>query len=105
MESVKQGDRFEVLQDLDVSGLTHWRAPFTGDFRCTLRSGTILIADIDPIADAPGFHCVPQDYRKLQRKLVPWRERWRPFYAGYSFVFLKSDIGVTLRRLSSLPTV
>ena len=42
--SISEGDLFEVSLPLRVFVLTHWRAPYTGGFKCTLPVGVHLRA-------------------------------------------------------------
>jgi hypothetical protein len=96
---VRKGDRFVTTRDVATSGLTTWLAPFTGDFPTDIPEGTVLVADHDAVATAPGFSCLPDRYDEMEAALVPEEDRRNPKYAGYYFVFLDSDIGDTLRQL------
>ena len=82
-----------------TSGLTTWRAPFTGSFTTLIPEGTVLVADHDAVASAPGFSVLPKRYAEIEAALVPEEDRANPKYSGYYFVFLDSDIGDSLRQL------
>jgi hypothetical protein len=101
MSSVRVGDRFVATADIAISGLSHWKAPFTGDFETVIPEGTVLVAPHDAFAEAEGFYCVPEQCDDLEAVLVPEADRLDPKYDGYSFVFLESDIGGKLRRLNA----
>jgi hypothetical protein len=98
MANLTKGTRFEVLEDIETDGLVHWNAPFTSGFRCVIPKGTILTTLHDYSASsAVGF--VPKDYNGFEQKHVPEADRKAQKYAGYSFVFLRSAIGVKLKQL------
>lgn len=90
---VQKGDRFSVAKDLEITGLTVWGAPYTGSFKCTLPAGTILVADHGQVPTAEGFGVVPEDYKEMEKQLVPESDRNQRKYSGYYFVFLNKDIG------------
>ncbi len=93
---VLRGDRFITLNDIKVSGLTSWAAPCTGSFECIIPKGTILISTHDQVKGARGFGCIPEKYKKLEKILVPAKDRYELKYGGYYFVFLNEDIGSLL---------
>jgi hypothetical protein len=99
MSSVRAGDRFVATSDIATSGLSHSLAPFTGGFETVIPAGTVLVAPSDALEEAEGFYCVPEQYEAMEAALVPEADRRHPKYAGYSFVFLETDIGGNLRRL------
>lgn len=93
---VKQGDKFKITRDTNVSGLTIWGAPYTGGFECILPAGTILVANADSWGQ--GFGVVPEMYNELEKRLVPETDRTAKKYGGYYFIFSKSDIGEIIVR-------
>jgi hypothetical protein len=99
MSRVRAGDRFETTGDIATKGMSHWFAPFTGDFDAVIPQGTVLIAADDAVKAARGFYLRPERYEEMEALLVPESDRTDPKYGGYSFVFLDGDIGVKLRQL------
>lgn len=85
MEKVVEGDRFVVLRDVTVKGLTHWNAPATFGFEATIPKGTVMVAYHDGAEDAEGFGCVPERYAEMEAALVPEEDRLADKYGGYSF--------------------
>ena len=100
IKSVLDGDRFITTQDIEASGLTTWGAPYTGSFNCVIPAGTILVARYDQVEGAKGFGCIPADYQKLEKILVPEEDRQAKKYSGYYFVTSNADIGPKLKLLS-----
>jgi hypothetical protein len=98
---LQEGTRLEVVEDREVTGLTAWRAPATGDFKCTLTAGTILVVTMDQAEGAPGFPCKPERYEQMEPVLVPARDRRQAKYGGYWFVLMEEDVGTWFRVMSS----
>jgi len=99
IEPIRKGTRFEVAEDLDTDGLVHWRAPFTSGFHCVIPKGTILVTFHDYSPSAAAFALVPEDYKGFEKKYVPHDDIIATKYAGYSFVFARSEISRKLRLL------
>ena len=95
---IKKGDRFTVINDIKVNGLTVWGAPYTGGFECTLPKGTVLVAPDKQVKGAKGFSVVPENYKEMESILVPKKDRENQKYGGYYFVFLNSDIGLVITK-------
>jgi hypothetical protein len=77
------GDIYESLRDLEVSFLTHWKAPFTGGGTGTLPSGTrvrVHVYDPEPVAVAAEAF----DNPALEGVLVALEDRKAHNYGGYS---------------------
>lgn len=97
---IPRGARFVAKRDLKVSGLTRWRAPFSGDFDCVIPAGTVLKVLDNKLPTAREFSCCPESYEELESRLVPAQDRLNDNYDGYYFVFLESDIGYSLRWIA-----
>jgi len=83
---IRKGQRYRVLRDLDVRVLTHFRAPFTGGAKATLRAGEIFRIAHDPPEEATAASCDPENYEALHESLVPQADRLWHNYSGYSLV-------------------
>jgi hypothetical protein len=98
--AVIKGERFRVLEDHAIAGLSQWRAPFTGSFECFLPEGLLLVCRNEQKPGAVGFSCVPEDYESGERLLVPKEDREHPQYDGYYFVLMEAEIGTWFDRAS-----
>jgi hypothetical protein len=87
---------FVVAEPVKAMGLTHWRAPFTGGFECTIPVGTTLVAVHDQADGAEGLAFRPEGYEEMERLLVPEEDRAAEKYDGYSLVVLLAEIGTKL---------
>lgn len=96
---VRKGTRFKVVGSLEVGVVTMWKAPFTDAFKASPEIGTLLVADVDQIAGAPAFACVPDDYEAFEQAHVPAETRMNAKYNGYYIVVDASQIGRSLEQL------
>ena len=96
---VRKGQRWEVVREIRVHGLTHWRAPFTGGFDCTLDHGAVLIVNHDPLPKKIAVACTPENYKGLEIVIVPENDREKPKYDGYSLVVHLAEFGDSLKQL------
>jgi hypothetical protein len=83
---INKGERFFATEDISTHGATHWNAPGTFGFDCTIPKGTILIAYCDSARISSGFSCIPENKEKFEINFVPEVDRTNPKYNGYSFV-------------------
>ena len=98
-EIVNKGAKFITTRDLEKICLTHWRAPFTGGFECTIPAGTILISFYDQVEHPATLGLIPENYEEFERSYVSETYRFDPKYQGYSFVFTTNDIGDKLKPI------
>jgi hypothetical protein len=89
---ISVGARFRVLQPLPAFLFTHWRLPYTGGHEVTLSAPLDLVVEEPPAEDATSIRCRPEPYLAFHRRHVPWWERWRPGYAGFSLLVKVGDL-------------
>ncbi len=90
---ISKGQRYKTKTDMPVTAMTSWAAPFTGGYDRVLGAGEVFTISNDPPEAATAVYCVPADYRRLHRELVPFRDRlqfW--FYRGYYLCVRLRDI-------------
>ncbi len=81
---IKKGQQYRVLEDVLVTCMTSWAAPFTGGYRRILAKGETFAVSGDPPAGATAVYCDPENYDVLHRQFVPKRDRWQFWiYRGY----------------------
>ena len=96
MRFPSRGDVYEALEDY----LTHWRAPFTGGGRGTLRKGDRVTVDHEPVDSmALSVYAAPVD-QSVEARMVPASDRSDPKYDGYSLVLRTADLN---RRFRLIP--
>ncbi|MBL9198923.1 MAG: hypothetical protein JNL39_00395 [Opitutaceae bacterium] len=89
----RKGDVYEALEDVVVSYLTSWSAPYTGGGEGTLIKGDQVTVDTDPASDrAISTYAVAVDYAALEKRLVPATDRSEPKYSGFYFSLRTVDL-------------
>ena len=86
----RPGEVYELINDAEISYVTHWSAPFTGGGKGVLRRGTRIrigdgIGDPEPI----GVYADAVEERRIEVELVPEADRKADSYGGYS-LFIKT---------------
>jgi hypothetical protein len=90
---IAKGQRFKTTSDIPVTAMTSWAAPFTGGYNVVLRTGEIFTIANDPPETATAVYCDPDDYQRLHREFIPFRDRiqfW--LYRGFYLCIQLSDI-------------
>ncbi len=81
---VKTGQKYIANEDIKITCMTSWRAPFTGGYDRILPAGEEFIIANDPPKGATAVYANPINYRKFHKQFVPWTDRIRILlYAGY----------------------
>lgn len=89
----RKGDVYEALEDVAVSYLTSWAAPYTGGGEGTLNKGDQVTVDMDPSSDhAISTYAVAVDYAALEKRIVPASDRGQPKYSGFYFSLKTVDL-------------
>jgi len=96
--SISEGDLFEVSLPLRVFVLTHWRAPYTGGFKCTLPVGVHLRAVTAAPKGSRGCRFVPSEPSEFLIHFVPQEERTSPKFSGVSVPLSTRKIRRHLQR-------
>ncbi len=79
------GEIYEAVHDVEVSCMTHWRAPFTGGKKVILPAGTKIKVEGHPLVPEPiSVYTSPLDSERLEVIFVNQSDRESEQYAGYS---------------------
>jgi hypothetical protein len=98
----RDGDVYEALEDIGVSFLTHWRAPFTGGGEGILRKGEqvrVLVYGNDP--EPIRVYARPVNYTQLESELVSQKERNDSQYSGFTLSIPSKDLKFHFKLSSS----
>lgn len=88
MRFPQKGDVYEVLHDMKVEFMTAWAAPFTGGGKGMLMQGERVIVHSEPAEAKPiGAYAKAVEYRAVEERMVPARERTSRKYGGFYFYF------------------
>ncbi len=64
--------------------MTSWTAPFTGAYDRVLNIGEEFIILSNPPEGATAVYCEPVEYKRVQKELIPWSDRFKFWvYAGF----------------------
>ena len=78
------GQVYEPLEDIEVTCMVAFRAPYTGGYKRRLPKGERFRISHEPPERATAVYADPLNYRSLERQIVERRDRWRfLLYAGY----------------------
>ena len=80
----KEGDEYEALDDMEVGGLTHWFGAFTGDFKATLKKGTMIRVNGPISAQAVSVSAQPVNAPEFKSTVAAESDRHSEKYAGFS---------------------
>jgi hypothetical protein len=95
-------DLFQCLEDIPVSFVTHWRAPFTGGGRGTLPRGTKVRVIVAPnVSEPDAYYARPVGDGTVEALLVPVAERASAKYDGFSLVLPIADLATKFRQIGS----
>ena len=95
----RKGDRFESLEDVEISVLTQWLAPATGGGKATLPRGQLVQVENDALAHASAVTLLPVHYDELHEHLVSRVDRENEKYSGYYLVIPFETLDQSFRRV------
>jgi hypothetical protein len=83
---IKKDQIYAPKEDIKITCMTSWRAPFTGRHERTLPKGEKFKICNDPPETATAVYCDPIRYKKLHKQMVPKLDRLKFWiYSGYYF--------------------
>jgi O-acetyl-ADP-ribose deacetylase (regulator of RNase III) len=78
------GEVFEAIQDVEISYLTHFMAPYTGGDKGKLLKGERVIIS-KPNQDKPlGYYCYPINADEIEDRIIQYSDKDDPAYNGFS---------------------
>jgi len=81
-----EGDVYEVKEDMAITYMTSWAAPFTGGGEARLRRGDRLRVTDVAVGEQPiSAYLQAVDYDELEQRIVPRAEREARNYGGFYF--------------------
>ena len=90
---IRTGQRYKALQDLNITCMTSWSAPFTGGYERVLPAGETFRISSDPTANATAVYADAENYKELHKVFVPLSDRIRfILYRGYYLCIKLNDV-------------
>lgn len=98
----RPGEIYELIDDSELSYVTHWSAAFTGGGKGMLRHGTLVrigegTGDPEPI----GVYAVPLDKARVEAELIPEAERNADKYGGFSLSISTGELNKLFRLVTA----
>lgn len=102
--SIKKGDRFEVLEELQEVADIQGDLEYSDGFTCTIPEGTILQA-VYPASSSGFFECKPimvntnSNPKQIDELLVPGIVRNKDGYGGFSLTLSVGYLGTKIKKI------
>lgn len=78
------GEKYESIKDVEITYLTHWRAPFTGGGKFILIKGQVVIVETPNHEKPISVYCEALNKGEIEKKVITDEQLNNPKYAGYS---------------------
>lgn len=96
------GEIYELIEDAEISYLTHWSAPFTGGGKGLLRKGTqVRIAEATGDPEPISVPAYPLDKASVEVELIPEAERKADKYGGFSLSISTGELNKLFRLVTA----
>ena len=96
------GEIYELINDAEISYVTHWSAPFTGGGKGLLRRGTrVCIGDGIGDAEPIGVYADAIEKSRIEAELVPEADRKADLYGGYSLSIKTAELNRLFRLVGN----
>ena len=102
--SVKKGDRFEALVELQEAADIQGQTEYSDGFTCTIPKGTVLVA-LFPASSSGFFECKPvvvngnTGTEYIIETLVPTVVRNKPGFQDFSLTLSAEYIGTKIQKI------
>ena len=95
----KGGEVFEAVQNVQISYLTHFMAPYTGGDKAKLLKGERVIVS-KPNQDKPlGYYCYPINADEVEDRIIPYSDRNDPAYNGFSLSIDTKSLNTDFKQI------
>ena len=99
----KGGEVFEAIQDVEISYLTHFMAPYTGGDKVKLLKRERIIIS-KPSQDKPlGYYCYPINADEVEERIIPYSDKNDPAYNGFSLSIDTKSLNNDFKQIELTP--
>ena len=96
----RDGEIYEAVDDIEITYLTHWSAPFTGGDAFVLKKGERVRVKVDDQNPEPiSVYAKSTDEERLEREIILEETRTSAEYSGYSLSIESSKLSVHFRLI------
>ena len=99
----KGGEVYEAIQDIQISYLTHFMAPFTGGDKAKLLKGERVIVSKPNQAKPLGYYCYPINYDEIEHRIIPNSDKNDPAYNGFSLSIDTKSLNSDFKQIELMP--
>lgn len=99
----KGGEVFEAVQDVQISYLTHFMAPYTGGDKAKLLKGERVIISKTNQDKPLGYYCYPINADKVEERIIPSSDKNDPAYNGFSLSIDTKSLNEDFKQIDLTP--
>ena len=99
----RKGDVYESLEDVELSYLTSWMAPFTGGGKATFPKGQrLVVPDAPPDPQPISVYADAVAYEAMEKLIVPLEDRTAEKYSGFYLSVSTSMLNTRFRLIDPM---
>jgi len=99
----KGGEVYEAIQDIQISYLTHFMAPFTGGDKAKLFKGERVIVSKPNQSKPLGYYCYPINDDEIEHRIIPNSDKNDPAYNGFSLSIDTKSLNSDFKQIELMP--
>jgi len=94
---------FEALEDIEISFMTHFMAPFTGGDNALLLKGERIVVNQPNRSKPTSYYCYPINDEQVENRIVSDSDRDDPRYNGYSLFISTKSLNTDFKQVELAP--
>lgn len=99
----KGGEVFEAINDIQISYLTHFMAPYSGGGKAKLFKGERVFIS-NPGQDKPlGYNCYPINAGEIEDRIIPLADKDAPAYNGFHLFVDTKTLNAGFKQIEMTP--
>lgn len=99
----KGGEVLEAVQDVQISYLIYFMAPYTGGGNSKLFKGERVIVGKPNKDKALGYYCYPINADDIEDRVIPYSDQNSPVYNGFSLFIDTKSLNKEFKRIELTP--
>lgn len=99
----KGGEVFQAMNDVEITYLTHFMAPYTGGEKAILLKGEKVLVS-KPLNSKPkGYYCYPLNADEVEQRIIPNSDKNNPAYNGFSLSIDTKSLNTDFIKIELMP--
>lgn len=99
----KGGEVFEAVQDVQITYLTHFMAPYTGGDKAKILKGERVIISKHNQDKPLGYYCYPINADKVEERIIPSSDKNDSAYNGFSLSIDTKSLNYNFKQIELTP--